>query len=181
MNRKKYGWTSFWNYANKIGILLWIIWFFITVFDIWPKINKTTSEIQEIQEKIKQSSDPQAVLYSFFAQIESWNIEWAYSLFTEEKKKNNPFDGFKSWLENIVSFQWLTITPIPDKTSALQRVYLAEYDFQKRWMKPVKTKMWYTLILEGNTWRINYSTNPLYENWWKNWACEFYKFPNHCN
>lgn len=181
MNRKKYDWIRFWNYANKIGIIFWILSFFITISQIWPQVNKTTSEVQQIQQKLKDSSDPQAVLYSFFAEIESWNLKWAYSLFTEEKKKNNPFDGFKSWLENIVSFQWLTITPIPEKTSALQRVYLIEYDFQKRWMKPVKTKMWYTLILVWNTWKINYSTDPLYENGWKDGACNFYKFSEHCN
>lgn len=165
---------------SVIANILGIIGFGITIFQIWPQVSKTSTEVQQIKQKLKESSEPETVLYSFFYQIEQRNLTDAYNLLSDDKKKVNSFEWFHNWLKNVVAFEWLKITPIPEKTSASQRVYLVEFDFKQRTMKPVKTKMGYTLLFDGLGWKISYSTKPLYENGWKEWACEFYNFPEHC-
>ncbi len=172
---------SLWLWTDRVGIILWIIGFGITIFQIWPQVSKTSTEVQQIQQKLQESTEPEVVLYSYFYQIEQKNLEWAYSLLTEKKKEINSFEGFADWLKNLVAFEGLKITSISEKTSASQRAYLVEYDFKQRGMKPVKTKIGYNLIFDGQKWKINYTTSPLYENGWKEWACEFYKFPEYCN
>jgi hypothetical protein len=47
-------------------------------------------------------------------------------------------------------------------------------------MKPIEIKWWFTMIFKNNEWKIDYS-NVLYEKWYKEGACEFYKFEDHCS
>lgn len=122
------------------------------------------------------------VLESYFRLIEEGKLEDAWNLLTEEKKLKNRgegFEGFARWLENFVAFEGLKITEITDKSSATNKVYLAEFDFKKRGYKAIPSKwgLYLRYDYSKDTWKIHYS-NVLYENGWKEGACDFYeKFP----
>lgn len=178
---KKNNSSFFWFWINRISMITGVIGFIITIFGILPQIWKTQTDVQEIQQRLIEDINAEQTLYSFFYKAEQWDIAWAYNLFSEEKKKINSLEELQSWFKDLVAFEWLKITSIPQKTSASQKTFLVEFDLKKRWKKAVHTKIGYTLkFINGTDWRINYTTTPLYENGWKNGACDFYTFPNHC-
>lgn len=98
--------------------------------------------------------------------------------FFSKKKYNHTYTGFVDWLNNFVAFEWLKITPINEKDSAIKKVFLTEFQFKKRWYLPIDSKWWFYLKYHNNRREIDYS-NVLYENWWRQWACTFYNF-DHC-
>lgn len=167
-----------WKIIDRIWIILWIIWFWITIFQILPTLNQTKTDVQIIQEKLS-SNEAQDILYSYFYNIEQRKFENAFNLFTEQKKKWDNIGKFSNWLKDFVAFEWLKITELKEKDSAIKKVFLTEFWFKKRWIKSINSKWWFYLVYNWKTWKIDYS-NVLYENWYKNWACDFYKFKDYC-
>lgn len=168
------------NVISKVSDIWWvislvssIISLLILIFWLLP----LSAKIDNIADKISQD-DAKETLMTFFSLVESDDLSWAYNLFSQSKKQNNPYPWFELWLKDLVWFEWLQITSLSEKDTAIKKVFLVEYTLKKRGMKWVDTKQWYYLKYSGWKWYIDYSTTPLYENWRKDWACEFYKFDN---
>lgn len=154
----------------KIADIWWVISLLILIISLIPISHK----IDNIQQQLNQQ-DAQSTLMNYFSYIEQWKLDKAFDLFSQEKKYNHNYTGFVDWLSNFVAFEWLKITPLIEKDSAIQKVFLVEFWFKKRWMTPVDVKWWFYLKYNDNKREINYS-NVLYENWRKAWACSFYRF-----
>lgn len=157
-----------WQYIWRIADIWWVVSLWIPIFSLLP----ISQKIDNIQQQL-DTQDPQKVLMSYFSYIEQGKLDDAFNLFSQEKRYNHTYSGFVKWLDNFVAFEWLKITPIKEKDSAIQKVFLAEFWFKKRWLKAVDTKRWMYLTYNNNKREIKY-TNTLYENWLKKWACEFY-------
>ncbi len=170
-----------WKWLNKIAIIFSILGFLVTIIWIFPKVLNTESDVKLLQAQIREDTGPENILLKFFMLIEDWKLPEAYDLFSDIKKNISSYSTFKDWFSNLVWFEWLKITELTDKRTAKQKTYLVEYDFKKRGSNTIKTKIWFTLIFNWIDWKINYISNPLYENGWKKWACEFYKFLDYCN
>ena len=155
-----------WAVAN----IWWVISFGILIFSLIPISHK----IDNIQQQLNQQ-DAQNVLMSYFSYIEQWDLNKAFDLFSQNKKYNHTYSWFALRLNNLVAFEWLKITPVTDKDSAVQKVFLVEYWFKKRWEVTINMKQWFYLEYYDGKRRINYS-NLLYQDWRKPWACAFYHF-----
>ena len=178
MNKVKNLLKKIWRFSEKNRItIISIIWSFCSIFSLWFVFFPLSTKINSIQFSLNQQQ-AQSTVMSYFAYIEDWNYEKAYNLFSEEKKKNHTYEWFINWLNWFVAFEWLKITELTDKNSAIQKVYLAEFWFKKRWKLSIPTKRWFYVRYnwDKNKREINYS-NVLYdENWWNTWACNFYEF-----
>lgn len=178
---------GFWTWIHRIDSLCAIGVFFIALIPIMGGINAARNEIALVSEKIEEvrkDNDPAyQTLTSYFAFIEHGQIERAWQLLSEEKRRNavDGYPGFVRWLGNLVAFEGLKITHLKEKSSATTQVYIAEFDFKKRGMKPVKS-IWgmYVQLNEDNRWIIGYS-NILYEKEWKEGACGFWSGFSICN
>ena len=159
---------------GRIASIWWAVSFFILIFSLIPISHK----IDNMQQQLNQQ-DAQSTLMLYFSYIELGKFNKAFDLFSQEKKYNQTFSGFSEWLHNLVAFEWLRITPLPEKDSAIKKAFLAEFWFKERWKKAVDIKQWFTLEFIDKEWKIDYSTNNLYEKWRKDWACDFYHF-DHC-
>lgn len=162
-----------WNSLERISIITGIIWFVITIFQVLPDIKSTKQDVQYIQEQLN-SSNAQKVLYSYFYNIEQRNFEKAFNLFTDRKKENDSLEKFSNWLDTLVSFEWLKIYELKEKSSASKKIFIAEFWFKRRWMVTIGSKRWFYLSFDWKAWKIDYS-NVLYENGWKKWSCDFIK------
>lgn len=168
------------NYISFIGSICSIIALFFVFFPLSEKVKEIEEKAQSISTTLEdvqfelQSDDSRKVLESYFYYIEQNDLEKAYSLFSERKKAESKggLDGFKGWLENFVAFEGLNISELQNKSSASSKVYLAEFDFKQRGMKPVRSTHGYYMKLIDGRWEIDYS-NVLFENGWKEGACEF--------
>ncbi len=167
-----------WKIIGRIGIILWILSFFITVFQILPDIRETKSDIQIIQEKLN-TNEAEWVLYTYFFNIEQNNFTGAFDLFTDRKKQGDSVEKFSKWLNNFVAFEWLKIIELKEKKSASKKLFLTEFWFKRRWMKTVNVKWGFYMVYDWKKWKIDYS-NVLFEKWYKDWACDFYKFEDYC-
>jgi hypothetical protein len=172
------------NTRKRVGIIadIWwvvsVIWWVVSVIILLRSLWQLSEKVDNIELTLTKSS-AELTVKSFFSQIEAGNLSWAYSLFSESKKMNNSYTWFAFRLKDIVWFEWIKITPLVEKNTALSEVFLVEYWFKKRWLKTVKTiQGWYAKYNKDH-WEIDYSTLPLYENWWKSGACDFYRF-EHC-
>lgn len=136
---------------------------------------KTISDkLQQVEQELK-TNDAEDTLKEYFFDIEKGDLPSAWNLLSEKKKEQqiNGFIGFKDWLKNFISFDGLTIKELPDKESISTKVFITEFDFKQRGMKPVHSIWGVYLNYNGDKWEINY-TNTLYENGWKPGACDFY-------
>lgn len=181
MNKIKNILKKIWIFIKKnLNSTLSIIWSLCSIFSLWFVFFPLSTKLDNIQLKLNQQQ-AQSTMMSYFTYIENWNYEKAYNLFSDEKKKNNQYELFANRLEWFVAFEWLKITELTEKNSAIQKVYLAEFWFKKRGRLSIPTKRWFYVRYNWETdkWEINYS-NVLYnENWWDKWACNFYHF-EHC-
>jgi len=170
--------------ASILALLIVVIPIIVGVVKI-NDVQERTKEIETVLTEVQyelQSEKPLEVLNSYFFYIEQNELEKAWDLFTEDKKVNTlkGYEGFREWLENFVAFEGLKVSSLTEKDSASSKVYLAEFNFKKRGMKPVPSKWGFYLKYDGKEWRIDYS-NVLYERNWKEGSCEFYdRFP-HCS
>jgi len=169
--------SIFKKYIPLIADILSILAF----FGVWINlitIFQTQKDVSVLTQKLNQQ-EAQQTLRSYFFYVEQHDFQSAFNLFTEEKKSQHTYSWFVNWLWDFLSFEWLKILELPEKDSASQKVFIAEFGFKKRGKLSVDTKRWFYLKYDGKDWKINYS-NVLYD--WKNrdkWACNFYKF-EHC-
>lgn len=162
---------SIWKFLEKLSILLGIISFIITIFQILPDIKSTKQDVQNIQEQL-DSDDAEKTLYNYFYNIEQRDFEKAFNLFTDKKKENDSLEKFSIWVDDFVAFEWLKIRELKEKSSASKKVFIAEFWYKKRWMKSVNSIWWFYLSFDGESWKIDYS-NVLFEKNWKTWSCDF--------
>lgn len=169
LNRKK-----IWDIIGKIANIWWVISLWILIFSLIPISNKINNIQKQLNEK-----DAETTLISYLSYIENENFKNAFDLFSEEKKHQHTYTWFVDRLEWFVAFEGLKITYLPEKSSAVQKVFLTEFWFKKRGMKSIETKRWFYLRYDWNKREINYS-NVLYdENKRNSTACSFYNF-EHC-
>lgn len=137
-------------------------------------INKINIQLQQVAQELK-SNDAQETLKEYFYNIEKGNLASAWNLLSKKIKDQQPngFISFKDWLKYFISFEGLTIKELPEKESISTKVFIAEFDFKQRGMKPVHSIWGFYLNFNGNNWEINY-VNKLYENNWEPGACDFY-------
>ena len=158
-------------------IYVWFLWSICSIIWLWFVLFPLSEKVDNLQLSLDQQQ-AQSTVMAYFAYVESWELDKAYSLFSEEKKEQHTFEWFKNRLDWFVAFEWLKISELTEKNSAIQKVYLAEFWFKKRWLLSIPTKWWLYVKYnwEKDKWEINYS-NVLYdENWWNSWACNFYDF-----
>jgi len=173
---------------DRFGSIASIAALLIVLIPIFLKINAVEQRTRTLEQQLikvqleLESNRPEMVLRSYFYYIEQDDLLGAWNVFTENKKNNTKdgFQGFQNWLNNFVAFEGLKITNLSEKDSASTKVYLAEFDFKKRGMKPVPSKWGFYLKFNGKDWQIDYSS-ILYEHNWKNGACEFYPKFSICN
>jgi hypothetical protein len=164
---------NWWNWVSKIADICWILAIFWVTF--WGI--HLSNQISNIEEKIG-SNNAQSALMSYFSLIEEWNLSGAYSLLSYDFKKEHSYYEFSNWLNNTIWFEGLKITPLTWKDTAIQKVFLVDFGFKKRWKIPSKSIRWMYVKYNLGKREIN-ANSVLFENTWKPTACEFYHF-DHC-
>ena len=162
---------------NNVVLYTWFLWSIASILWLLFVIFPLSKKVDNLQLTLNRQQ-AQSTLMSYFSYVEGGELEKAYSLFSEEKKSQHTLEWFKKRLEWFVAFEWLKITELTEKNSAIQKVYLAEFWFKKRWMLSIPTKRWFYVKYnwDADKWEINYS-NILYdENWRNSGACNFYDF-----
>jgi hypothetical protein len=159
--------------AWRIADIWWIIALFVMIF-WWVNLS---NQISNLEQKIDWNT-AESTLLSYFSEIENNNLTGAYNLLSDQFKQWNSYEWFYNRLHDIVWFEWLQITELTWKNTAIQRVYLVEFGFKKRWKIPLDSKRW-TYVRYNNGKREINANSILYENWRKPTACEFYTF-EHC-
>ena len=161
------------NCIGKISDIWWVLSLLILIF-WWINIS---NKIVSLEQKI-DGNNAESTLLSYFSEIENNNLTWAYNLLSDEFKQSNSYEWFYNRLHDIVGFEWLQITELTWKNTAIQKVYLVEFGFKKRWKIPLDSKRW--MYLRYKNWKREINANSiLYENWRMPTACKFYTF-EHC-
>jgi hypothetical protein len=178
------------NFLTKKSIVVeqvWYVWLslLIAIFGFmglgisnWS----TSQKVSSIQQELQNIQPSFLILQEYFKNIEQGKLDEAWKIFSSKKQENTTggLEGFKNWLKYFVAFEGLKITELKEKNSALTKVYIAEFDFKQRGMKPVHS-IWGIYMKNYNEiWKIDY-TNILFENGWKDGACDFYSKFNICN
>lgn len=157
----------------RIADIWWVLWLIVM---IWWRIN-LSNQITVLEQSI-QWNTAESQLMNYFSEIENNNLSWAFALLSDEFKQNHTYEWYERWLEYVIGFEWLKITPLTWKNTAIQQVFLVEFDFKKRWLPPVPRKRW--MYVRFKWWKREINANTvLYENWRKKEACNFYPF-EHC-
>jgi|GEM_PF-3283790 len=165
---------------TKVANQRWYVWliFGITVFGFlglgitnW----NTSVKVDNVQAELSDLNPANQLIKKYFSLIEQGNYDSAWNLFSEKKKMSQEgwLNGFKDWLKYFVAFEGLNIKEIKEKSGASTKVYIAEFDFKQRGMKPVHSIWGMYVKYNGEKWQIDYS-NVFYENGWKKGACDFY-------
>ena len=158
----------------------WLVWSICSIISLYLVIFPITNKINDIQSNLNQQQS-QSTILSYFSFIEEWSYEKAFNLFSDNKKAQHTLTWFIDWANDFVAFEGLKISELPEKNSANSKVFLLEYRAKKRGML-ANSEIWIFFVVfnsDKNKWEINYS-NVLYDdNWWRKWACDYYKF-DHC-
>lgn len=179
----------FWKIYNFINSLIdkqkffgcvWFFWSICSIISLYLVLFPITNKIDSIQNNLNQQQAESTIL-SYFSFIEEWYYEDAYNLFSDSKKSQHTLTWYISWAKDFITFEWLKISSLPDKDSVMTKIFLVEYKSKKRGMKSVpETRIFFVIYNSNkNKWEINYNNVLNDENWWRNWACDYYKF-NHC-
>lgn len=178
--RNKIPWETVSRWANiwwVISLIILVLWWISLV----PRFFETTKRVQEISAKLEQD-EAEYTLTKYFIFIEQGELERAYEFLSQDFKnwQASGFTWFSERLQNFIAFEGIKVTPVENKNSASSKVFLVEFWFKKRGMKPVQTKRGMYLRFKEWVWEIN-SVSKLYENWRKDreWACSYYQF-EHC-
>jgi hypothetical protein len=166
------------NLIGKISDLWWVLSLLILVL-WWIWWVNISNKINIIEQKIDWNT-AEATLLSYFSEIENNNLTGAYNLLSEEFKQQwNSYEWFYNRLYDIVGFEWLQITELTWKNTAIQKVFLVEFEFKKRWKIPLDSKRW--MYVRYKNWKREINANSiLYDNKWRSsTSCEFYTF-EHC-
>lgn len=167
------------KYLNVFIFIWWFLWIVSSVVTIWsvlPQLSNISSQVKSIQYNMI-SNDSENIIRLYYFYIEQWKIDLAYDLLTENVQKSNNYYDYKKWLNDTKAFEGFTISELKDKTSVSSKYYIVHFSHKFVWKKPVDTYMLFTVLHTWKTWKINWMT-PLKENdKIKDWACEYYNFP----
>ena len=163
-------WSCFWNVMWKISSVWWVISLIVLILS---RLN-LSNRINIVESKIDWYTAENTLL-DYFTLIESWDCTWAYSLLSDDFKEKQKFEWYCNWLSDIIGFEWLKITELLEKNTAISKVFLVEFRLKKRWLIPIESKWGMYVRYLNWKWEIN-ANSVVYEHEWSSTACDFCKF-----
>jgi hypothetical protein len=172
-NSAFFAWSGWFFSMLGVAVSIWTL--AVPVQNIEEKTEQIGSEIVTLQ-RAMQTNGAKMALRNYFYLLETQRFSDAWNMHTKEKKQNTKdgLQAFERWLKDFIAFENFKITEIKESVST--KVFLVEFDFKKRGLKPVESKWGMYMKWEDDDWKLDY-TSVYFENEWKKSkedACTFY-------